>query len=54
MNAEFWMLPGEERTIIVLSNFDPPTASRVADEIVTTVTGSAPPPLGGKLRVLRK
>ncbi|MBV8762336.1 MAG: beta-lactamase family protein [Deltaproteobacteria bacterium] len=53
MNAEIWLLDADE-TIIVLSNFDPPAATSVADQIATLLTGTPPPPVAaGKLRLRR-
>ena len=43
INSEVWMFPREDYVAIVLSRFDPPTATRVADDIATIITGSAPP-----------
>jgi CubicO group peptidase (beta-lactamase class C family) len=50
MNAEFWIL-NDADTVIVLSNFDPPAATRVMEEIATVITGTSPPPVGGKVRI---
>jgi D-alanyl-D-alanine carboxypeptidase len=52
INAELWIL-NDAYTIVVLANQDPPTATKVADEIVTILAGTAPPAMGGKL-LLRK
>jgi CubicO group peptidase (beta-lactamase class C family) len=54
MNAEVWMFPSEQHTLIVLSNFDPPTATHVADELAELLTGSAPPAREGKVRMIRR
>jgi D-alanyl-D-alanine carboxypeptidase len=37
MNAEFWLAPGTDDVIIVLSNIDPPSATAVAQWIVPIV-----------------
>ena len=51
INAELWLL--DDYTVIVLSNFDPPVVTQIADRAAELVTGSKPPALGGKVRLVR-
>jgi D-alanyl-D-alanine carboxypeptidase len=43
MNAALWLYPDLHQTVVVLSNYDPPAATQVADDIGGLTTGIRPP-----------